>query len=136
MIDFFENGIKMANNENSKMRSSFMDKSIYQLRIYEVSHDKKEAFHDRFKNHALRIMKKYDFHPVAIWESKSVVNFEFIYILKWSNIEIMEKQWKLFLADEEWINIKKNMNDEIGEPVLRVTSRVLEGIEYSPVYSL
>jgi hypothetical protein len=112
-----------------------MEKNIYQLRTYEVSPNKKDAFHNRFKNHALRIMKKYDFNPVAIWESSSVVNFEFIYILKWSDIETMEKQWKLFLADEEWINIKKNMNNEIGEPVLRVTNRVLESIEYSPVYS-
>jgi hypothetical protein len=113
-----------------------MEKNIYQLRTYEVSSNKKDAFHNRFKNHALRIMKKYDFNVVAIWESSSIVNFEFIYILKWPNIETMEKQWKLFLADEEWINIKKNMDNEIGEPVLRVTNRVLDSIEYSPVYSL
>ncbi len=113
-----------------------MEKSIYQLRIYEVSPDKKAAFHNRFKNHALRIMKKYNFNPVALWESSSVVNFEFIYILKWPDIETMERQWKLFLADEEWINIKRTMDQEIGEPVLRVTSRVLEHIEYSPAYSI
>jgi hypothetical protein len=113
-----------------------MEKNIYQLRIYEVSPDKKVAFHNRFKNHALRIMKKYGFDPVVLWESSSVVNFEFIYILKWPNIETMENQWKLFLADEEWINIKKKMDNEIGEPVVRVTSRVLDNIEYSPVYSI
>lgn len=113
-----------------------MEKNIYQLRTYEVSSNKKDAFHNRYKNHALRIMKKYDFNTVAIWESSSIANFEFIYILKWPNIETMEKQWKLFLADKEWINIKKNMDNEIGEPVLRVTNRVLDSNDYSPVYSL
>jgi len=108
---------------------------IYQLRIYEVSPEKREAFHNRFRDHALRIMKRYGFEVVALWESSSVVDFEFIYILKWPDVETMERQWDLFRADGEWTDIKKKMSDEVGEPVLRVTGRVLTSVEYSPFFN-
>lgn len=111
------------------------DSSIYQLRIYEVSPEKRIPFHKRFKENALRIMKRYEFEPVALWESKSVLNFEFIYILRWPDLETMDRQWKLFLADPEWIEIKRKMAEEIGEPVQSVTSRLLDAVEYSPVFN-
>ena len=107
---------------------------VFQLRIYEVSPDKRAQFHERFEKHALRIMQRYQFSPVALWESTSVTNFEFIYILQWPDLETMERQWKLFLADPEWIAIKQRMSTEIGEPVQRVTSRVLDSVTYSPTF--
>lgn len=125
---------KMNQNIKTNMKETYPSsrKSIYQLRIYEVSSEKRDIFHNRFKNHALPIMKRYGFEVVALWESSSVVDFEFIYILKWPDITTMERQWKLFLDDNEWIQIKKQMNIEVGEPVLRVTSRVLNEVEYNP----
>lgn len=108
--------------------------SIFQLRIYEVLPDKRAQFHERFEKHALRIMQRYDFKPVVIWESASISNFEFIYILEWPDVETMERQWKAFMADSEWIEIKRKMADETGEPVQRVSSRVLEGVKYSPAF--
>jgi len=80
-------------------------------------------------------MKRYGFEVVALWESSSIVDFEFIYILKWPDAETMKRQWALFLADVEWIDIKRKMSNEIGEPVLRVTGRVLSSVEYSPVFT-
>jgi hypothetical protein len=109
--------------------------AIYQLRIYEVSPDKRDIFHNRFKNHALRIMKRYGFEVVALWESSSVLNFEFVYLLKWPDAATMDRQWKLFLADEEWIGIKKKTVRESGEPVLRATGRLLNAVDYSPAFN-
>jgi hypothetical protein len=40
---------------------------IHQLRIYEIFDSNKNAFHDRFRDHAMRIMAKYDFKIVATW---------------------------------------------------------------------
>ncbi|MGH8249821.1 MAG: hypothetical protein ACREVI_03830 [Steroidobacteraceae bacterium] len=34
---------------------------VHQLRSYEVFEHNKRAFHDRFRDHAMRIMAKYDF---------------------------------------------------------------------------
>jgi hypothetical protein len=81
-------------------------------------------------------MKQYGFEILAMWESISTSKLEFIYILKWPDAETMEQQWKLFLADEEWIEIKKRTVAETGEPVLKVTSRVLEPVDYSPAFDL
>jgi len=108
-------------------------RGIYQLRIYEVSPDKREVFHTRFKDHALRIMKRYGFEIIALWESTSVVNFEFVYLLHWPDAATMDIQWKAFLADEEWIEIKRQTVLKTGEPVVRVTSRVLDDVAYSPL---
>jgi len=109
---------------------------MYQLRIYEVNPEKRVAFHERFQKHAMRIMKKYGFNIVALWESVTASKLEFIYILNWPDMETMERQWKVFLADQEWIDIKKKMDLDIGEPVLKATGRVLESIEYSPVSTI
>lgn len=108
--------------------------SIFQLRIYEVAPERRAQFHARFEEHALRIMQRYAFTPVALWESASVFNFEFIYILQWPDIETMQRQWKLFLEDPEWIEIKRKMAADIGEPVQRVTSRILDTVSYSPSF--
>ena len=45
--------------------------AVHQLRIYEIFDHNKQAFHDRFRDHAMRIMKKYDFNIVAMWEAKN-----------------------------------------------------------------
>jgi NIPSNAP. len=106
-------------------------RGICQLRIYEVSPDKREIFHARFKDHALRIMKRYGFEIIALWESTSVVDFEFVYLLYWPDMATMDRQWKAFLADAEWIEIKRQTVQKTGEPVVRVTSRVLNEVDYS-----
>ena len=53
-------------------------KVIHQLRIYEIFDSNKKAFHDRFRDHAMRIMAKYDFKIVATWESKKDNRTEFV----------------------------------------------------------
>lgn len=107
--------------------------SVYQLRIYEVAPDLRDVFHRRFKNHALRIMQRYGFEMMAMWESTSVVDFEFACMLRWPDEETMERQWQLFLTDTEWIEIKIRTVSETGEPVQRVSSRVLDEVVYCPV---
>ena len=43
---------------------------VHQLRIYEIPKENKQVFLYRFRDHALRIMKKYGFTIVSIWESE------------------------------------------------------------------
>jgi hypothetical protein len=61
---------------------------IHQLRIYEIFDSNKKAFHDRFRDHAMRIMAKYDFKIVATWESKKGNRTEFVYLLEWPDREM------------------------------------------------
>jgi len=105
---------------------------IHQLRIYEIFDANKKAFHDRFRDHAVRIMAKYDFKIVATWESKKDNRTEFVYLLEWPDKETMTDRWKKFLQDEEWIKIKKETGEINGPLVGEIQDRTLYLTDYSP----
>ncbi|MBL0738384.1 NIPSNAP family protein [Flavobacterium sp. GN10] len=105
---------------------------IYQLRIYEIFESNKKEFHERFRDHAMRIMKKYDFKIISIYESKSDKKTEFVYFLEWPNEATMKKAWEDFRKDQEWIDIKKQYTAKYGDVVGNIEDRVLTKLDYSP----
>jgi hypothetical protein len=105
---------------------------IHQLRIYEIFDGNKKAFHDRFRDHAMRIMAKYDFKIVATWESKKDNRTEFVYLLEWPDRETMTDRWEKFLRDQEWIKIKKETGEMYGPLVGEIQDRTLYLTDYSP----
>jgi hypothetical protein len=105
---------------------------IHQLRIYEIFDSNKKAFHDRFRDHAMRIMAKYDFKIVATWESKKDNRTEFIYLLEWPDNKTMTDRWERFLRDQEWIKIKKETGEINGPLVGEIEDRTLYLTDYSP----
>ena len=105
---------------------------LHQLRIYEVNRANREPFHQRFQEHALRIMKKYGFHVVDMWESDTGDKLQFIYLLAWPDSKTMEERWKAFLADQEWVDIKKRSGAQHGELVKSAQGQPLERVSYSP----
>jgi hypothetical protein len=107
-------------------------KVIHQLRIYEIFDSNKKAFHDRFRDHAMRIMAKYDFKIVATWESKKDNRTEFVYLLEWPDEETMTDRWEKFLRDPDWIKIKKERREINGPLVGEIQARTLYLTEYSP----
>ncbi|HEY0611174.1 MAG TPA: NIPSNAP family protein, partial [Chitinophaga sp.] len=76
----------------SQMALAQSDKSeaVQQLRIYEIFEHNKAAFHERFDNHAQRIMKKYGFNIIAMWETKTGTKTEFVYLLQWSDVKTLQ----------------------------------------------
>lgn len=107
-------------------------KPIHQLRIYEIPKENRQVFHERFKDHAMRIMKKYGFRIIAIWESETDQKLEFVYLLQWKDKQTMEESWKKFLADEEWKEIKKISSEKYGAFVNEVQEKTLILTDYSP----
>ena len=105
---------------------------IHQLRIYEIFDSNKKAFHDRFRDHAMRIMAKYDFKIVATWESKKDNRTEFVYLLEWPDKQTMTDRWQKFLHDREWIKIKKETGEVNGPLVGEIQDRTLYLTDYSP----
>src|SRR5437773_4075257 len=105
--------------QRSLSRADEQQGDIHQLRIYEIFDGNKKAFHDRFRDHAMRIMVKYDFTIVATWESKKDNRTEFVYLLEWPDGETIADRWEKFLRDQEWIKIKK----ETGECTDRLSAR-------------
>jgi len=105
---------------------------LHQLRIYELNRSNKDAFHRRFQDHALRIMKRHGFRIIDMWESYSGKKVEFVYLLSWPDKDTMDSRWKAFLADQEWIDTKRKSVAESGELVGEVSSRSMTRVSYSP----
>ena len=80
----------------------------------------------------MRIMARYDFKIVAIWESQKDNRTEFIYLLEWPDKETMTDRWEKFLHDEEWIRIKKETAEKSGNLVGEIQDRTLNLTDYSP----
>lgn len=94
---------------------------IHQLRIYE--------FHTR--DHAARIMQRYEFDIVAMWEAKKAEQTEFVYLLRWPDERPKIDAWTAFMADREWNEIKKAIRDR-GSLGGRIEDRLLRPTDYSP----
>jgi NIPSNAP len=105
---------------------------VHQLRIYEIFDHNKQAFHDRFRDHAMRIMKKYDFTIVARGEAKNGARTEFVYLLEWPDEATMKDRWAKFMADQEWSAIKKETAAKYGQLVGEIQDRTLQLTDYSP----
>src|SRR5262249_401822 len=122
--------------QNSMTGAKEQQKVIHQLRIYEIFDGNKKAFHDRFRDHAMRIMAGYDFKIIATWETKKGGRTEFAYLLEWPDKETMRDRWTKFMADQEWSNIKKETSQTHGSFVGEIEDRTLELTDYSPRKSL
>jgi NIPSNAP len=105
---------------------------IHQLRIYEIFDGNKKAFHDRFRDHAMRIMANYNFKIIATWEAKQNNRTEFIYLLECPDKETMTDRWAKFMQDQEWSAIKKETSEIHGTMVGKIEDRTLELTDYSP----
>jgi NIPSNAP len=105
---------------------------IHQLRVYEIFDTNKDAFHERFRDHAARIMGRYGFTILAMWETTNGTRTEFVYLLQWADADAMATAWDSFLADDEWREIKSETSARHGDLVGDIESRVLRAVPYSP----
>ncbi len=105
---------------------------IHQLRIYEIFEHNKAAFHNRFRDHAARIMRSHGFEIIATWETRMGQRTEFVYLLAWPDEQTMHHAWELFRADEEWKKIKQLTGAEHGDLVGTIEDPTLIPTSYSP----
>lgn len=113
-------------------KTATIETPIHQLRIYQVPKENNKVFHERFRDHAYRIMKKYGFNIVSIWESNYNDKVEFVYLLEWKDKKTMEEAWKNFMADQDWKDIKKETSSLHGTFVENIEDRTLILTDYSP----
>jgi heme-degrading monooxygenase HmoA len=106
---------------------------IHQLRIYEIFEHNKAAFHDRFRDHAARIMRTYGFTILAMWETRTDARTEFVYLLAWPDERTMRDAWARFMADEEWKEIKRVTSAQYGDLVGAIEDRMLLPTDYTPL---
>src|SRR5690606_4228866 len=105
---------------------------VHQFRVYEIFEHNKQAFHERFRDHAMRIMARYDFEIVAMWETKHEERTEFVYLLQWPDVATLQDRWAGFLADREWSEIKMRTAARHGQLVGEIEDRILTVTDHSP----
>lgn len=106
---------------------------VHQLRVYEIFEDNKEAFHHRFRDHAMRIMARHGFTIVSVWEGRrDDGRVELVYLLRWADEEAMSAGWASFMEDQEWKDIKRSWAAEHGQAVGDIEDMVLTLTDYSP----
>ncbi|MCW4463746.1 NIPSNAP family protein [Sphingomonas sp. BT-65] len=105
---------------------------VYQLRIYELYPQTKAAFHDRFRDHAMRIMKRHGFKIVSMWETGTADKPQFAYLLRWPSEDRMKAAWAAFMADEEWARIKRETPAAHRPIVGEIQDRTMRLTDYSP----
>jgi heme-degrading monooxygenase HmoA len=105
---------------------------IHQLRVYEMVERNQPAFDARFRNHALRIMRRHGFDMVASWYTDD--GAEFAYLLQWPDRDAMRRGWAAFMADEEWKRIKRESTRDLDGPIMGeiLQDRVLVPADWSP----
>jgi hypothetical protein len=103
---------------------------IHQLRVYEIFDAIKDAFHTRFRDHAARIMRRYGFHIVAMWEAKTDKRTEFVYLLEWPDERTKTSAWAAFMEDREWAEITRATSARTGVLVGEIEDRVLVPTDY------
>src|SRR5437016_1864593 len=103
-----------------------------ELPIYEIFEHNKKAFHERFRDHAARIMRDYGFEIVAMWEAKTERRTEFVYVLAWPDEATKTAAWTAFMANEEWKEIKRVTGAQHGSMVGEIEDRLLTSTAYSP----
>lgn len=108
------------------------DTRVHQLRIYEIFERNKAAFHDRFRDHAARIMARHGFDIAAMWEARGESGPEFVYLLRWPDEATMRDRWAAFMADSEWSRIKDESAARHGPMVGRIEDRVMRRVPYAP----
>lgn len=115
--------------------ASLAQTPVYQLRIYRLHPGNETHFHDRFRDQCMPIMKRYGFDIVFTSQSRASGRAEFVYLLRWKDRATQSQAWKKFLADEEWIAIKKASTAKFGDLVDEVQDRSLDMLPYTPAPS-
>lgn len=105
---------------------------LQQLRIYEIPRANEGVFHDRFRDHALRIMARHGFAVRAVWRSEHQGKVEFVYLLDWPDAATMQAAWAAFMADAKWAAIKRETGARHGRFVDAIADRTLEPLPWSP----
>lgn len=98
---------------------------IYQLRTYRVRKELWDVFTWRFKAKTVPIMDELGFEFVGSWTYSDAETVTFIYVLRWDTQEEMDQAWAAFRIDPRWLEVKQQVLEQHGEPVLSVESQLM-----------
>lgn len=106
---------------------------IYELRTYELFNHTRKPFHDRFRNHVVRLFAKHGIELVGAWETEVGELQNFVYILRWKDFADRQQKWDAFSTDQEWADIKADTQKQYGQIIWKNHSSLLKPTDYSPL---
>jgi hypothetical protein len=104
----------------------------YEMRTYTANAGKMEALHQRFRDHANRLLAKHGMEVVGHWtvESGEGAGTTMVFILAYPSKEAREKAWEAFKADPEWQKVKAD-SEKDGALVGKVVQTFMVPTDYS-----
>lgn len=105
---------------------------LYQLRVYQLNAPSKALFHARFRDSAMRMMKRCGFDIAAIWEADHDGKPDFVYLLRWKDEAAMKAGWDDFMRDAGWARVKRDTVSPDAPIVGEIDSHVMRLTDYSP----
>jgi uncharacterized protein (DUF1330 family) len=111
------------------------DSRCFEIRTYTAAPGKLEELHARFRNHTLKLFKKHGMKIVGFWgptdKEKGSEN-TLVYVLAFPSREALDKAWKEFRADPEWLKARDE-SEKNGKLTEKVESVILMATDYSPI---
>lgn len=106
----------------------------FELRIVNCLPNRSQNFYDRFKNHTLKLLKKYHIEHIAYWTSIEANNAQprYVYIVAHKSEEEGKKAWEAFRKDPKWI-AALNESEKDGKITEKVTSIYLKPLSFSKI---
>ncbi len=106
----------------------------FEMRTYVANEGKMEALHQRFRDHANRLLAKHGVELVGHWTvaSGEGAGNTLIFILAYPSREAREASWRAFMEDPEWKKAKEE-SEKGGVLVGKVIQTFMVPTDYSPI---
>jgi hypothetical protein len=107
---------------------------IYELRTYTTLPGRLPALNKRFADYTIQLFAKHGMRSEMYWTptSEALKDTTLIYLISHENQEAVDKDWKEFEADPEWIKVR-NASEADGKILAKPPERVfMTSTDYSP----
>ena len=105
--------------------------TFYEYRVYDVAPGKMPAVHKRFADPGVRLLEKYGFTLVGVWQT-SVGDLNQLHeIFEWPDLDARARAGAAFGLDEEWRRVSAEAEQD-GPLLLRMRNQIWKKTEYSP----
>lgn len=103
---------------------------IYEWRVYEAVPGKMPNIVRRFGEITDALFKKHGIDVVGYWTTVIGANDQFVYLVRFNDLEHRQKAWASFQSDPEWQKARAETVKD-GEIVARVTNSILRPTDFS-----
>lgn len=102
---------------------------IYELRVYDIIPNRREALYDRFKKGALQLLGKHGFRLVDMWEPTDARE-KLFYLLAWKDANEREAVWRAFRMDPAWQKLKTG-TEALGPMVTKMEYCLIQSVPFA-----